>query len=205
MALTAEQQQENLRYLYPAEVPSLKALALSLPANPIVANVGAGFGTSGLAFLESRPDLTLYTVDVENGPSPTGSLETERSVIRAAGLEHLFGSRWHQTWGDSVAVGKAWPFPVHMVFIDADHSYEGAFADIETWTKNLLPGGIIAVHDYGKNDVPFNPHGPTPDPFPGVDRAVDELLLHRHGIVLHLESLIAFRIIDPATAHNMQG
>lgn len=51
---------------------------------------------------------------------------------------------------------------VDLVFIDADHSYEGVRRDIEAWTPKIKPGGIISGHDYESNE------------FPGVVRAVNE-------------------------------
>jgi predicted O-methyltransferase YrrM len=38
---------------------------------------------------------------------------------------------------------------VRLLFIDGDHSYEGCKNDILAWTPYLVPGGIIAIHDYG--------------------------------------------------------
>jgi hypothetical protein len=35
-----------------------------------------------------------------------------------------------------------------FVFIDADHSYEGAKRDIELWYDLIAPGGWIGGHDY---------------------------------------------------------
>jgi len=53
-----------------------------------------------------------------------------------------------------------------MVYIDGDHSYEGAKADIcGTW-KHVKVGGWIAGHDYTD----------TPAPGDDVKRAVDEIL-----------------------------
>lgn len=46
-----------------------------------------------------------------------------------------------------------------MVFIDGDHSYEGAAGDIDAYRKLLKPGGLLCGHDYH---------------WPGVGRAVDE-------------------------------
>ena len=36
-----------------------------------------------------------------------------------------------------------------MVFIDADHSYEGTMEDLEAWHPKVKPDGHIAGHDYG--------------------------------------------------------
>lgn len=57
---------------------------------------------------------------------------------------------------DSIPAGS-----IDLVFIDADHSYTGARADIDAWLTKIRPGGIICGHDYC-ND------------FPGVMEAVDE-------------------------------
>jgi hypothetical protein len=51
---------------------------------------------------------------------------------------------------------------VDLVFIDADHSYEGVKADIEAWLPKVKVGGWIGGHDY---------KSPR---FPGVERAVHE-------------------------------
>lgn len=48
-----------------------------------------------------------------------------------------------------------------LVYIDADHSYEGVKRDIEAWVPKLVPGGVLAFHDYANPDY-------------GVNRAVQE-------------------------------
>jgi hypothetical protein len=40
------------------------------------------------------------------------------------------------------------PSTVDLVYIDADHSYEGVKADIAAWWSRLKSGGIMAFHDY---------------------------------------------------------
>jgi predicted O-methyltransferase YrrM len=47
-----------------------------------------------------------------------------------------------------------------LVFVDGDHSYEGARADLENWGRRVRSGGQVLVHDA------------TPD-FPGVCKAID--------------------------------
>lgn len=54
--------------------------------------------------------------------------------------------------------------PVGLLFVDGDHTREGARRDIEGWAPHLAPGAVIAVDDYGHPD------------WPGVGEAVDELV-----------------------------
>lgn len=170
-------------YLFHAEVDALKELALSLPESPRVVNIGAGNGTSGLAFMEARPDLQLYTIDIQLESSPYGCLAGEEAVFRSAG--YWGDPRHQQIHGDSKAVGKEWQDALlDLVFIDGGHQYHEAKGDIEIWLPLIKPGGIVAVHDFEK----------TVKVWPGVDRAVRELLVGKYETVLQVETLIAFRV-----------
>lgn len=51
-----------------------------------------------------------------------------------------------------------------LVYIDGLHTYEGEKNDIQKWLPKIKKGGFIAGHDYGSKH------------FPGVKKAVDELL-----------------------------
>ena len=51
--------------------------------------------------------------------------------------------------GDSVEMAKEVPDgSLSLVYIDADHSYEGVKRDIAAWYPKLSVGGIMAFHDY---------------------------------------------------------
>ena len=47
----------------------------------------------------------------------------------------------------SQLVAKFWKTPLGMVFIDGSHSEESAQADFENWAHQILPGGVLAIHD----------------------------------------------------------
>jgi predicted O-methyltransferase YrrM len=48
----------------------------------------------------------------------------------------------------------------HSVFIDGDHAYTSALADLRIWKNHLYPRGQLLVHDYDtRNQLPFR--GPT--------------------------------------------
>lgn len=54
--------------------------------------------------------------------------------------------------------------PVGLLYVDGDHTEEGARRDIVAWAPHLAPGAVIAVDDYSHPD------------WPGVGRAVDALV-----------------------------
>jgi len=199
--VNSESVRQWLRYLFKDEIAALKELAVSLPDEPVVVNVGAGGGTSALAFLESRPDLQLWTVDIQKESSPFGCLAGELQVVDAAGLN---GPRYHQIHGDSKAVGKEWEGPpIDMVFVDGGHTYDACCGDILNWTPHVVDGGIIAVHDYDKAIVyaelkrrGFAELAPHPAPWKGVDLAIQKFLVNSYEIVLIVQTLIAFRKND---------
>lgn len=183
---TAHSVAEWTQYLFHDEVDALKELARMLPASPHVVNIGAGNGTSGLAFMESREDLYLYTIDIQLESSPYGCLQGEEAVFRSAGF---WGDPRHeQIHGDSKEVGARWLDEnrslLDLVFIDGGHQYHEATGDIEIWLLLTKPGGIVAVHDFEK----------TVKVWRGVDRAVRELLVGKFEQVLRVNTLIAFRV-----------
>lgn len=199
MTHNSETLRKAFGYLFPAELPLLKSLPGMIDHSPcVVVNVGAGAGTSGLAFLESRPDLELHTVDITDLSSPFGCLEAERQVGQAAGFK--LGDRWRQYHMDSKALAEQWTGgPVDIVFIDGDHTYEGCVGDIVGWMQHIRPGGLMAVHDCYKAAIPTGPDGyhadgPHPQPYPMIDQAVDELLVGKYEMVAYVDSLIVFRI-----------
>jgi predicted O-methyltransferase YrrM len=187
---TAQTVRDAFGYLYQAELDLLRELVLDLPPNPVIVNIGAGAGTSGLLFLETRPDTIVYTIDIQNASSPLGCLTGERRVVDEAGLSHLLGHRWFQLEGRSQEIGKIWMglassldhLEVDLLFIDGDHSFEGCMGDLMAWHSHVNNGGLIAVHDYDKEGawVRQNPgtevtdriRGEVIKPFPGVDQAV---------------------------------
>lgn len=65
----------------------------------------------------------------------------------------------------SHSTGTFWAGPpVGLLFIDGDHSKEGATRDVVSWAPQMAPGGIIAADDYDHPD------------WPGVAEALHELV-----------------------------
>ncbi len=197
MAHTSESLRQAFGYFYQNELSMLKSLVYLCPSSPItVVNIGAGAGTSGLAFLETRLDLRLHTVDITDKSSPFGCLHAEREVCQAAGF--TLGDRWHQHHMDSKQLAQWWDYgPIDVCFIDGDHTYEGASGDIVGWLPHMRTGGFMAVHDYRKQDVPRPDDGqvrPSKELCSDVDVAVDEFLKSQFEVFALVESLIVFQV-----------
>jgi len=192
-----------LAYLSHKEIDFLTELARSLPEKPDVINIGAGGGTSGLALLSARDDLRLTTIDPVKERNPVGGLENELGILESSGVSYV--GRHTQIQGDSKKVGRSWDWGlIDMVFVDGDHTYEGCRGDIEEWMPHLRFGGVIALHDYQKIAAwkRMNPAievvtddmvGHIIKPYPGVDKAVEELLESVYESLGVVNTLIAFR------------
>ena len=70
-------------YLYQWEVITLQVFARALPPDAMIINIGAGAGTSGLAFAEARPDLieNIYTVDIAGDNKLLGLVAEQQSFL----------------------------------------------------------------------------------------------------------------------------
>lgn len=129
---------------------------------PVIVNIGAGAGTSALAFREACPNALLVTVDVSPG-GPLGGMEGERNAFASTDLQLPL-----QILNDSKALGHDWQTPVHLLFIDGDHTYAGITGDIEAWCGHVPMGGFILFHDYGSHN------------WPEVAPVVDEFVAQNH-------------------------
>jgi len=153
------------------------------PKDAILVEVGVALGRS-LGFLanecdvQGRKDLVIIAVDpwerAETAEEPYASeyakdrgdsFKTfQRMVTTHMGSSACRFQAWRITSKTAAEIigKKNSNLRPWFVFVDADHSYEGVKADIEAWRPLIVPGGILAGHDYDSND------------FPGVVRAVIE-------------------------------
>lgn len=139
-----------------------------------IVELGIWRGATMEPLLELNPDISYVGIDLY-APQPDGECETY--------LPDDNGHEWdHETYYENaLRIAAVHPnakvirqyttapevlesIPdgsIDLVFIDADHSYNGVRADIDEWLTKVRPGGIICGHDYC-------------DDFPGVIEAVNE-------------------------------
>ena len=100
-------------------------------------------------------------------PAP-GSDRPAARLGAADGARSLrLSDRVHLVVGDSRTVEPP-PRPCALVFVDGDHTYEGARADHERWSELVAPGGHLLFHDA----VDVGGYG---NHYPGIARLVGEI------------------------------
>lgn len=123
-----------------------------------------------------RDDIKIYAVDPWGPWCPEE--EPGRSVVLARGgtIFPAFLSLMHEHAPEELERITVLRMPsleaaaffrrpeaprVSFAFIDAEHSYQHVLNDIDAWSKVVIPGGVLAGHDYTSE-------------FPGVVQAVHE-------------------------------
>ena len=98
---------------------------------------------------------TVYIIDrwefmpLMKGDSSQSQLWHERNLRKVQSRCEKFGRRAEiMKMGSAEAAPKIPDGSLSFINIDADHSYEGVKADIESWWRKLAPLGVIAFHDY---------------------------------------------------------
>lgn len=140
------------------EAALLYRLARDVQTGP-VAEIGRFRGGSTVLFASALPEgVELWSYDLNAGFD-----DELRSVLDRFGLAH----KVHLVVGDSRTVEPP-AEPLELLFVDGDHSYEGAKADFERWGSFVRPGGHLLFHDA----VDTGGYGNV---YPGVARAVAEV------------------------------
>ena len=152
-------------YTLPGELTALYQLAEASPDGAQVLEIGSHLGKSA-CFIASglaHKNAKLYCVDTwQNQTMPEGEMDTfpkfETNIRNFRDIIHPI--RKHS----ELLEQKDMPSILDFVFIDGDHSYNGAKNDFNKIKEIISLGGIVAFHDA------VSPH------FPGVVRVIGEAL-----------------------------
>ncbi len=141
-------------YLTRKEIYILALLA-SVPTSPgSILEIGSFKGKSTVLIaraLRAIGGVGLHAIDpFLSAPTPGQPLAVDESTYRtflanldAAGVRELVTI--HKERSEDAAA--SWREPLRFLWIDGDHSYEGARRDFEAFSPHLAPGGVVAFHD----------------------------------------------------------
>lgn len=119
----------------------LEGLASTLPDPARTLEIGTGSGCSLIAVVTGlfhHQDAKSWTVDIKPHPHLDAEMQ-KRQIPR---------HRWEKLLGASLDVAATWSTKLDMIYIDGDHSKEGAEADIKAWAPHLKFGGLLVFDDY---------------------------------------------------------
>ncbi|HEY5085778.1 MAG TPA: class I SAM-dependent methyltransferase [Gemmatimonadaceae bacterium] len=111
-----------------------------------------GRSTIGLAHIAIKLGLGAVTaIDPHTAPASTdpdlkGALSSYDDFVRnvaTAGVASTVDAR--RAFSQDVA--KDWCEPIRFLWIDGDHTYEGALRDVEMFKPFLVDGAVVAMHD----------------------------------------------------------
>jgi predicted O-methyltransferase YrrM len=136
------------------EARFLALLAACTPAPGVIVEIGSYKGKSTVLLASVAAHYALgpvVAIDPHTAPSVTdakiapGSSTFEDFVgaLRSAQVED--GVQIHRAYSREAA--KGWSRPIRLLWIDGDHTFEGAWEDFELFSPYLSKGAIVAMHD----------------------------------------------------------
>ena len=141
-------------HMSPEERMLLLKTAMGLRSGFIACEIGSYLGASAslLALAASVLDGSVHCVDTWDNRAM--SVEPERDTYEEFRRNTDPFARWitmHR--GESIAVASQVPAPLDLLFIDGDHSYDGAKADLDHYAPKLRAGGLLLMHDFPRPEV----------------------------------------------------
>ena len=141
-------------YLSEREARFLMAAVALAPRNGKNLEIGSfkGRSTVGIAYVARELGLgTVVAVDPHTSPASTDpdlrgkntSYDDFVANLRAAGVFERVEIR--RAFSHDLA--REWKEPIRFLWIDGDHTYEGAKADLDMFKPYLVDGAIVAMHD----------------------------------------------------------
>lgn len=150
------------------EAALLFRLARRVPPDGAAVEIGRFKGGSTFLLASALADgAELWSYDLHVALRADLSGPQLDSELTAALDRYGLRDRVHLVVGDSRVVEPP-PRAPALVFVDGDHTYEGARADYERWSRFVAPGGHLLFHDA----VDAGGYGNF---YPGIARLVDEI------------------------------
>ncbi|KKN51263.1 hypothetical protein LCGC14_0624240 [marine sediment metagenome] len=141
----------------------------SLPKGGVGAEIGVDQAVFSEHLLEWTDPQLLWLVDSwqqQGQRHDVLQLRTLRKTMHRMRL-HIGSGQVRVLVGPSVRCATHVPNgTLDWLYIDADHTYHGCKANLDTWSSRVKKGGLIAIHDYTS---PIKTLG-------GVRKAIDEFV-----------------------------
>jgi predicted O-methyltransferase YrrM len=132
-----------------AEQKLLLTLAGDVPANGLIVEIGGEFGQSASLFVKGAQsgNVTVVTIDL----FPDDIWAAYKANLEEAGLDRTIqvaGDSKHVKLEDVLSAAHLMRSKkIDLLFVDGDHTFEGALADLEKWASHVKKDGLLLLHD----------------------------------------------------------
>lgn len=141
-------------YLSTGEIRFLALLAACPTAKGELLEIGSFKGKSTIALAKAATlsgNPKVVAVDPMTAPSVTDpdlrGLASSLKEFQANIARHNVASQVEFHCEFSSELAKTWSRPLRLLWIDGDHTYQGARQDFDSFAPHLADGAIVAMHD----------------------------------------------------------
>lgn len=157
-------------WMTPSDLKVLEELALQVPKNGIIVEVGSLYGRSAVCFaMTANPSVQIHCIDIFHDFDGTNTHEhsaehakemgypQHKSVFNSfkefrnntskySNIRMIRGESPHRFQEDYIP-----PVDIDLFFLDAEHKNPSDWNNLCYWAPRIKAGGILAGHDYGKH------------------------------------------------------
>jgi len=126
--------------LVPVEGANLEIGSFKGRSTICIARACKHYGSGKLVAIDPHTSPASTDPDLQGQASSVGDFQRN---IREAGVSESVELKRNF----SHEVGKHWTMPIRFLWIDGDHTYQGAKADVDMFRRFLVPGALLAMHD----------------------------------------------------------
>ena len=166
--------------LTPMDILGLWKEVQAIPEKGVYLEIGSFVGGSLVLVDMARQDLSITSIDPHTHNDRN---HIERGITSAQVYEENTKdiSKTYYRENSVVACPRIPQESVDLLFVDGGHLYEEAKLDLLNYWPKVKVGGVMLVHDY------------SPEGFPGVVKAVDEVF---KGSFTRVEDSTLVRIVN---------
>jgi hypothetical protein len=129
-----------------------------LPKNPITCEIGVAEGNFSRDICQQWKPTKHYLVDNWGTLSGTGDgsfpqdwhdKNYQSAMKKMIPFEEIIEVLRGASWNMAQLVPRE---TLDLLYLDANHTYDGVMKDLEAWAGKVKKGGVIAFHDYENQD-----------------------------------------------------
>lgn len=141
----------------PMEQGVLMSIASTVQAQQVIVEIGSELGMSASLFHKASPDAFVCCIDID-GNAPYILNLREVDLYSDYYLRSIYADSHEFDWKDwSIQHLYNRADVIRLLFVDGDHSYNGALSDLVRYTPFVVKDGFVLVHDCACN-TNKNPH-----------------------------------------------